>query len=144
MPFVSLTRLRLRSARFLPGFAYWTLASNRQVRRSTGFLTGWVGQEDFYTYWTATCWQEEAAMRAFRASGAHLTAMRKLLDWCDEASMAHWEQAEATVPDGPAALVRMRDAGRISKVRHPSPDHQAGRPAGTGVPREGQRLRPAG
>ena len=42
MPFASITRLRLRSRRFLPGFAFHTWRSMRQVRRAEGFLSGAV------------------------------------------------------------------------------------------------------
>ena len=40
MPFVSLTRLRIRSLRFVPLFAFHTLRANRQVQRAPGFLAG--------------------------------------------------------------------------------------------------------
>jgi hypothetical protein len=46
-----------------------------------------------------TAWESEAAMRAFRSSGANMKAMPKLLDWCDEASYAHWEQESPELPD---------------------------------------------
>ncbi len=36
-----------------------------------------------------TLWDGEGEMRAFRNSGPHAVAMRKLLDWCDEASFTH-------------------------------------------------------
>ncbi len=49
--------------------------------------------------------------------------MPHLMHWCDEASVAHWEQLDATLPDWLEADHRMRATGRISKVRHPSPDH---------------------
>jgi hypothetical protein len=31
-------------------------------------------------------------MRAFMLSGAHQRAMPKLFNWCDEASVVHWNQ----------------------------------------------------
>lgn len=142
MPFVSLTRLRLRSVRFLPAFVYWTFASKRQVRRAPGFLAGWVGNEGARGFWTATCWQDEAAMRAFRASGAHLVAMAMLRHWCDGAAVAHWEQEDATLPTGDDALMRMRALGRTSKVDRPAADHRAGRTTGERPPSTGQTFTP--
>ncbi len=49
--------------------------------------------------------------------------MPKLLDWCDEASVAHWEQMEAQLATWEEADRKMRESDRISKVRHPSPQH---------------------
>jgi hypothetical protein len=62
-------------------------------------------------------------MRAFMSSGAHKKVMPHLLDWCDEACVAHWTQPDATLPSWTEADGRMREQGRPSKVRNPSPDH---------------------
>jgi hypothetical protein len=62
-------------------------------------------------------------MRAFMTSGAHKKAMPHLLHWCDEASVAHWTQPNATLPSWTEADRRMREDGRPSKVRNPSPQH---------------------
>lgn len=51
--------------------------------------------------------------------------MPKLLDVCDEAAVAHWEIKDQTIPPPTEAAVRMKDEGRISKVRHPSAAHFA-------------------
>ena len=40
MPLISLTRLRLASPRYLPGFAWYALRSISQARRSPGFRGG--------------------------------------------------------------------------------------------------------
>jgi hypothetical protein len=48
-------------------------------------------------------------------------AMRRLPEWCDEASVAHWLQDSAEPPDWPTIHRRMQREGRRSKVKHPSP-----------------------
>ena len=53
--------------------------------------------------------------------------MAKLLEWCDEASVVHWIQETAELPDWRTAEKRMAESGRLSKVNHPSTDQQAGR-----------------
>lgn len=123
MPFVSLTRLRLRSLRFLPGFALHTLQAQRQLKQATGFLSGKLLPDRNLTFWTITAWDSEASMRAYMTNGAHKRAMPHLLHWCDEASIAHWTQPEAALPTWDEADERMRASGRISKVHHPSPHH---------------------
>jgi hypothetical protein len=78
-----------------------------------------------WAFWTLSVWDGQDSMRAYMTSGAHRAAMPKLLEWCDEASVVHWEQAEAGLPSWIEAEQRMRQDGRPSKVKHPSPDHQA-------------------
>jgi hypothetical protein len=123
MPHVSLTRLRIRSIRFLPQFALHTFRSIAQIRRSPGFLTGQLLVDRRFTFWTLTAWDGPDSMRAFMLSGSHKQAMPHLLHWCDEASVAHWERPHQTLPTWPEADHRMREQGRASKVRHPSPQH---------------------
>jgi hypothetical protein len=66
-------------------------------------------------------------MNAYRITAPHRNAMPKLLEWCDEAAVAHWSQESAELPDWDTAERRMADSGRLSKVNHPSADQQAGR-----------------
>jgi len=95
------------------------------------------------TFWTVTVWSSEAAMRAYRAHGPHLRAMAKLAHWCNEASVAHWQQDNVTLPSPEEAYRRMVDGGRPSRVNHPSAEHSANRitvprvRAQTPLPRKG-------
>jgi Domain of unknown function (DUF3291) len=125
MPFISITRLRVRSLFYLPAFLWRTTGSLRQSQRSRGFLGGRVTREARNTFWTVTAWDDDAAMNAFRTSGAHREVMPKLLDWCDEASVVHWIQPTAELPTWLEAHRRMVAEGRLSKVNHPSPAHLA-------------------
>ena len=76
------------------------------------------------TFWTCTLWSDEPAMRAFMMSGAHRKAMPKLINWCDEASVVHWQQEAAEPPPWHEAHRRMQAEGRASKVRYPSEAHR--------------------
>ena len=125
MSFVSLTRLRLRSVLYLPAFALMTHQSISQVRRAQGFQIGALLSDRQWAFWTLTAWDTQESMRAYMLAGAHKTAMPKLMTWCDEASVAHWHQDDQTLPGWDAASQRMRAEGRISKVLHPSPQHQS-------------------
>ena len=64
-------------------------------------------------------------MKAFRGSGAHAEVMPRLVEWCDEAAYAHWSTADASVPSWPEAYEHLLKEGRLSRVAHPSGDHQA-------------------
>jgi hypothetical protein len=123
MTFVSLTRLRIRSFRFVPLFALHTWRSLRQLKRASGFQTGAILSDRSWTFWTITVWDAEESMRKFMLSGAHKIAMAHLMDWCDEASVAHWSQPDTQLPSWTEADRRIRESGRASKVRHPSPQH---------------------
>jgi Antibiotic biosynthesis monooxygenase len=120
MPLISVTRLRVRSVRYLPEFLWDTFQSVRQVQRSPGFLGGRLLVNSGYVFWTMTAWQDEAAMNAYRTSGAHRQAMPKLLNWCDEAAVAHWTQESAEIPEWQQTHQHMSERGRLSKVNHPS------------------------
>jgi hypothetical protein len=125
MPLISITRLRVRSWRFLPSFFVYTLRSAKQARRAGGNLTLDLLNDRQMTFWTMTTWSSEQAMKAFIVRGVHGQAMKKLLEWCDEAAVVHWTQDGTELPSWPEAHARMQRDGRRSKVNHPSPAHIA-------------------
>ena len=123
MPFISITRLRIRSVRFLPAFAMDFLRTRRQVGSASGFKGGAVLADRRWTFWTSTAWDNQESMRRYMMSGSHRTTMPRLLDWCDEASVVHWSQPDEGLPSWIDADKRMREGGRPSKVRNPSAEH---------------------
>ncbi|RZI57795.1 MAG: DUF3291 domain-containing protein [Zymomonas sp.] len=125
MPFVSVTRLRIRRWHFLPAFFLQTFQTGRQVRSAPGFRTGALLPDRRWTFWTLTIWDSAEAMRAYITTGSHRVAMPKLMYWCDEASIVHWEQDDLTMPSWAEADARMRVEGRPSKLRNPTPEHLA-------------------
>jgi hypothetical protein len=140
MPFVSVTRLELRSLRYAPALIWYTFGVRRQASRSPGFLAGTLPAEPLYAFWTITVWENEASMLRFRNSGAHLRVMPRLLRWCRDASYAHWEQAERTVPSLAEAHRRLLESGGRSKTLGSSP--ATGRLASDRLPKPGPRFRP--
>ena len=125
MPLISITRLRVRSIRYLPGFFLYTITSALQAKRAPGNLGMGALRDANNTFWTRTAWQDEAAMRAFMMAPPHRRAMVKLLVWCDEASVVHWNQENSALPDWHEAHQRLVAEGRRSKVNHPSSAHEA-------------------
>jgi hypothetical protein len=124
MAFISVTRLRVRSAWYLAAFLFRALRSSRHARRSTGNLGVDLLTDSRLTFWTKTAWKDEASMRAFMLGGPHKRVMPKLADWCDEASVVHWTQENATLPDWHEAHRRMVAEGRKSRLKHPSEAHE--------------------
>ena len=124
MPFVSVTRLRLRGWRFLPAFGIGAFRSARQAKSAPGALTVALLADSGRAFWTLTVWQDEPAMRAFMGSGAHRRVMPRLLDWCDAAFLVHWTQDLPEPPSWAEAHRRMLKEGRRSRVRFPSPAHE--------------------
>jgi heme-degrading monooxygenase HmoA len=143
MPVVSVTRLRVRTLRHMPGFLWYTYQSKRQLSRAPGFLGGALASAPSWTFWTTTAWADDPSIKRFRDTGWHKEAMRRLLDYCDEASLARWTQETGELPTAAAMLDRLKTTGRTSKVRHPTPAHAAGETVPDGrAPRPGLPIRP--
>lgn len=123
MPFVSVTRLRLRNFLYLVPFMFHAMRSSNQIIKSPGFLKGKTLLDKHLTFWTISLWKEQNDMRAYRIADAHKEAMPKLQQWCDEASVVHWMQESDDIPDWQTSYLRMKSEGRVSKVKHPSPGH---------------------
>jgi hypothetical protein len=123
MPFVSITRLRLRSAWYLLPFIIHAQRSGKQLVKNSKCLRGKTLMDKHLTFWTMTIWNDISEMRSYTNSDAHKKAMPKLQHWCDEAAIVHWEQAGEEFPEWHESYKRMLSEGRISKVKHPSPNH---------------------
>jgi len=126
MPFVSVTRLRLRSVKYLIPFWRYAIPSDRQARHAAGNLATATRRTAGNAFWTLTVWDSEAAMRRYMTSGSHRKAMPKLAEWCDEASTAHWQQDGTELPRWEYAEQYMVTHGRLHPVKQPSAAHAAG------------------
>ena len=122
MPLVSVTRLRVRSRRYVPGFLIQSLRSALQAKRAAGNLAVSVLRDAERAFWTRTVWLDEAAMRSFMQSGVHRRV--RLPEWCDEAALVHWVQDTDQPPSWAEAHRRLQREGRRSRVSHPSEAHR--------------------
>src|ERR1700737_3106262 len=104
MPLVSITRLRVRSWRYMPGFLIQSVRAGRQAKRAAGSLAVSVLRDADRAFWTRTVWHDEAAMRSFMRSGVHRRIMARLPEWCDEAALAHWVQEACEPPSWPEPI----------------------------------------
>ena len=126
MPTVSITRLHLRSPRFLLPFFLHTNRSRRQATNAPGNLGVRVRKTDGLAFWTLTLWRDVAAMRSFTIASPHKETMSKLANWCDEAAFAHWELETNDLPTWDIAGDKLRASGHLATVLHPSEKHKAG------------------
>jgi hypothetical protein len=122
---VSVTRIRVRSWSYLPGFVVQTLRIAWQAARADGSLAVTLLRDRRNTFWTSTSWSSEGSMKAFMHAKPHGPTMRRVLCWCDEAALVHWTQAGAELPSWAVAHRRIQHEGRPSKVNHPSAAHTA-------------------
>ena len=120
MPFVSVTRLRVKSLFFLIPFMRANEASVKEIKVSKGLLKGKELIDKKLTFWTVTIWENEESMKKFRGSIAHRNAMQQLPVWCNEASYHHWIQEDYELPSWDTISKKLFSEGRLSKVRNPS------------------------
>ncbi len=125
MPVHSITRLRVRAWYDLPSFMIHALFSSRQSRAAGGNLGVSVLSDARRVYWTRSIWTDEAALKTFMMGGAHARAMPRLVKICDEASVVRWSGDDTTPPSWAEAHRRMTMEGRRSRLRNPSPAHEA-------------------
>jgi hypothetical protein len=124
MPLVSITRLRVRSLRYLPTFLLGSLRSAREAKHAPGNVAVSILSDSHLAFWTRTLWTDERSMRAFMFLPAHRAVMPKLLQWCDEAAVTHWLQETFEPPSWPEVHRRLQQEGRTSRVDHPSAAQQ--------------------
>lgn len=127
MPLISVTRLRLRSWVYLPAFIVYSIRAIQQATKAEGNLAVMTLRDRRNTFWTITSWSSEDSMKAFMRSGSHGAAMKKLLNWCDEAALVHWTQDDTNLPTWDQAHARIQQEGRQSKVNYPSAAQTANR-----------------
>jgi len=120
MPFVSVTRLRVKSLFFLFSFMRANEASVKELKYSSGLLMGKELIDKKLTFWTITIWEDEESMKRFRGSLSHRNAMQNLPKWCSEASYHHWIQEENECPNWTTISDKLFSQGKLSKVRNPS------------------------
>jgi hypothetical protein len=106
-------------------FFLYALRSARQAAKAEGNVATKLLRDQRNTFWTATAWTTDAAMKKFLLAGIHRRAMYKLPNWCDEAALVHWAQEEDDLPSWTEACTRLQNDGRRSKVHHPSAIHTA-------------------
>lgn len=124
MPVAVVTRLRLRDQAFFDEFFASAVSAVEQAQNSVGNLGADVLAEANNTYWTRTVWQERHLMNAFVGAEPHRQTMRRIDDWCDEATFVEWEQADAELPAWRDGYERLVASGQGPDLTHATKSHQ--------------------
>jgi hypothetical protein len=124
---ISVTRLRVRSIRFLPSLWWQIWKLRRSLEKAPGFLMGKLLADRNLAFWSMTMWKDIDSMRAFRNSALHAAVIPKAARWCDEASVVHWETQADKLPGWDEAHRRMSESGKPSPLKFPSEDYMARR-----------------
>ena len=125
MPFISITRLKVKSILYILKFLMANEASVKDLVKIKGFLKGKELIDKNLTFWTLTMWTDDISMKTFRNSVPHRKAMQNLPTWCHEASYFHWTQPGTDLPAWHDASERLISEGKLTKVRNPTPRHLA-------------------
>ena len=123
----AVTRLQLRSWRFLIPFMIHASRSQKQAARSAGCLGVATRKTRGLAFWTLTMWESDATLRTFLSAKPHRDAMPKLSPWCDEAAAYHWQVETRELPSWDVAGQKLLQQGRLLRVRHPSQAQKEGR-----------------
>src|SRR5206468_2472955 len=109
MPFVSVTRVRVRSLWYTLPFLVDAVRTSRQARTAEGNLAVKVLRDTGNTWWTCTAWDSEASMRQFMLAKPHGPGMRKI-DSGDPRLFCRTGFARLVLPD------QFRQAGKSVKI----------------------------
>lgn len=125
MPYLTITRLKVKSVRQLPAFIRANQPTFDQVVRSDGFLAGKALVDFSGAAWTQTLWETSEHMKAFYFSGAHRKLMGRLNEFACEASTRSLELPDAHLPSWWAACKLLQQEARYSAaLREPTSMHQ--------------------
>ena len=123
----AVTRLRLRSWRFLVPFMIHAARSQKQAAASQGCLSVVTRKTRGLAFWTLTAWEGEEQLREFLRASPHREAIPKLFPWCDEAATVHWHVGSNCIPSWEDATAELLRGGRLLRVKYPSQEQMAGR-----------------
>ena len=124
MPFIVVTRLRLKDPALQDEFFTDAVAAIEQAQKSEGNLAVDALADADNTWWTVTAWQERRQMRAYVGADPHRGIMAHLDRFCDEATFVDWEQDSPGVPDWQTNWRHLVADGTAARLTEPSAAHQ--------------------
>jgi heme-degrading monooxygenase HmoA len=126
MVYLSMTRLKLKSAIYLLPFSIQNEQVIRQIRTSRGFLKGKELATPNLSMWTATLWDSQEDLRVFYLSGSHKKAMKNISEWSSEAVSGHQEIDSIELPAWDNIRLQLLSIGHFINLKESSFAHQEG------------------
>lgn len=123
MPYLSMTRLKLRSLRHLPHFSLHTARVVRQVQRTPGFIDGQIMFALELSAWTVVLWESDAAIRTYFTNGVHGRGQSYIYVWASEANHAHVAVDHLELPSWEEVARSLSEIGRFLTIPYPSQNH---------------------
>ena len=108
----SVTELRLRRWRDIPGLTFGALRLRRAIQNEPGAVAVSLAAATLRrTFWTLTLWVDEAALDAYVHTAAHTDAMRRFRGRLERSRSARWKGEFGRLPSWAEA------AGRLAAER---------------------------
>ena len=124
MPYLSMTRLKLKSVIYLLPFGIQNEQVIRQIRTSHGFLKGKELAALDLSMWTATLWDSQESIKAFYFSSFHKDAMKNISVWASEAVTARREiDSFQELPSWEEIRNELMKAGHFTPLQDTSSAH---------------------
>ena len=83
-------------------------------------MTGATVYEGSKIFWTLSLWPDQKAMQGYMGVGAHIRAMPRLREWCDEAVSMHVETTLSDLPPLSEAYRLLSVSPKFVHVLNPS------------------------
>lgn len=124
MPYLTITRLRLKSRWMTPKFLIANEPIFQQLMNSDGYLDGKTLLDFGRGAWTLTLWKDAESMRNFYQSGAHRSMMPLLDHYADEGANRTVEVGQYTLPSWKKARDILAAGAKFSQLvrTDPSPN----------------------
>lgn len=123
MPVIVVTRLRLKDVALQDDFFAAAVAVLEQAKNADGNLGTDALADANNVWWTLTAWRDRRLMHAFVGTEPHRSTMRRIDDWCDEATFADWDQDSPGLPDWQTSYRHLIADGQATTLTEASQAH---------------------
>ncbi len=124
MSYLSMTRLKLKSPRYLIRFWNYNEKIVRQMQTAEGFLQGKLLANYSLAMWTTTLWTSSEALKEFYLNGSHQEVIARISEWSSEA--VHFSKYVSTkeLPSWQQIGSELAHQGRFQELKQPSLNQQ--------------------